>query len=62
MPEAGDRREGSGRIDVREGKAMSIEQRIRELGLELPAVKAPAANYAYAVRTGNLVFLRATCR
>ena len=39
------------------GKAVSIEQRIRELGLELPAVKAPAANYANAVRTGNLLFL-----
>ena len=36
---------------------MSIEQRIRQLGLELPAVKAPAANYANAVRTGNLLFL-----
>jgi enamine deaminase RidA (YjgF/YER057c/UK114 family) len=36
---------------------MSIEQRIRDLGLELPAVKAPAANYVNAVRTGNLMFL-----
>ena len=36
---------------------MSIEGRIRELGLELPAAKAPAANYANAVRTGNLLFL-----
>lgn len=36
---------------------MSIEQRVRELGLELPAVPSPAANYANAVRTGNLVFL-----
>jgi enamine deaminase RidA (YjgF/YER057c/UK114 family) len=40
-----------------EGEAMSIERRIGELGLELPAVKAPAANYVNAVRTGNLVFL-----
>ena len=39
---------------------MSIEQRVRELGLELPAVPAPAANYAHAVRTGNLVFLSGT--
>jgi len=36
---------------------MSIEQRIKDLGLELPAVKAPAANYVNAVRTGNLLFL-----
>jgi enamine deaminase RidA (YjgF/YER057c/UK114 family) len=36
---------------------MSIEQRVRELGLRLPAVRAPAANYANAVRTGNLLFL-----
>jgi enamine deaminase RidA (YjgF/YER057c/UK114 family) len=36
---------------------VSIEQRVRELGLELPAVPSPAANYANAVRTGNLVFL-----
>jgi enamine deaminase RidA (YjgF/YER057c/UK114 family) len=36
---------------------VSIEQRLRELGLELPAVPSPAANYANAVRTGNLVFL-----
>ena len=36
---------------------MSIEQRLRELGLELPAAPAPAANYVSAVRTGNLVFL-----
>ncbi len=37
-----------------------IEQRIRELGLELPPVPTPAANYANAVRTGNLVFLSGT--
>ena len=41
---------------------MSVEQRIRELGLELPAVKAPAANYVNAVRTGNLVFPSGKCR
>ena len=35
---------------------MSIEQRVRELGLELPAVPLPAANYVNIVRTGNLVF------
>ena len=36
---------------------MSIEQRLSELGLELPAAPPPAANYVSAVRTGNLVFL-----
>ena len=41
---------------------MSIERRIRELGLELPAVRAPAANYANAVRTGTSCSSRATCR
>lgn len=39
---------------------MSIEQRVRELGLELPAVPSPAANYVNAVRTGNLVFTSGT--
>src|SRR5262245_66628141 len=36
---------------------MSAEQRIRELGLSLPAGSAPAANYANAVRSGNLLFI-----
>lgn len=36
---------------------MSITQRLAALGLELPAVKPPAANYANAVHTGNLLFL-----
>lgn len=39
---------------------MSIEQRLRHLGLELPAVPSPAATYVNAVRTGNLVFLSGT--
>ena len=39
---------------------MSIEQRVKELGLELPTVPSPAANYANAVRTGNLIFLSGT--
>jgi enamine deaminase RidA (YjgF/YER057c/UK114 family) len=33
------------------------EDRLRELGLELPAVAAPLAAYVPAVRTGNLVFV-----
>jgi enamine deaminase RidA (YjgF/YER057c/UK114 family) len=36
---------------------VSIEQRVTELGLELPPVAAPAASYVSAVRTGNLLFL-----
>ena len=39
---------------------MSAEQRLRDLGIELPAVPEPAANYANAVRTGNLIFLSGT--
>jgi enamine deaminase RidA (YjgF/YER057c/UK114 family) len=39
---------------------VSIEQRLRELGLELPTVPSPAANYVNAVRTGNLVFTSGT--
>ncbi len=39
---------------------MSIEQRIGDLGLELPPVPSPAASYVNAVRTGNLVFLSGT--
>ena len=36
--------------------ADSIEQRVRELGLDLPLVTPPAASYVNAVRTGNLVY------
>ena len=36
---------------------MSIEQRIKELNLELPAVTPPVATYVNAARTGNLLFL-----
>lgn len=36
---------------------MSPEQQLDTLGLTLPAVSAPAGNYATAVRTGNLLFL-----
>jgi enamine deaminase RidA (YjgF/YER057c/UK114 family) len=35
---------------------MSIEQRIRELGLELPEPPKPVAAYIPAVRVGNLLF------
>lgn len=33
------------------------EQRLVQLGIELPLVAPPAASYVSAVRTGNLVFL-----
>ena len=36
---------------------MNPEQRLTELGLELPLASAPAGNYASAVQTGNLLFL-----
>lgn len=33
------------------------EQKLKELGIELPPVSKPIANYVSAVRTGNLIFL-----
>ncbi|HET6468378.1 MAG TPA: RidA family protein [Geminicoccaceae bacterium] len=36
---------------------MSIEARLKELGIELPPATGPMANYVNAVRTGNLLFL-----
>ncbi|HSD39349.1 MAG TPA: RidA family protein [Rhodocyclaceae bacterium] len=36
---------------------MTIEQRLTQLGITLPLGTAPAANYANAVRSGNLMFL-----
>ena len=39
---------------------MSVEQRIRELGLQLPKVPTPAANYANSVRMGNVIYLSGT--
>lgn len=35
---------------------MSVQDRLRELGIEIPAAATPAANYVSAVQTGNLVF------
>ena len=34
-----------------------VEARLQELGIELPEVGAPVANFVMAVRTGNLLFL-----
>lgn len=36
---------------------MNAEQRIKDLGVALPSSSAPAANYANAVRSGNLLFI-----
>ena len=39
------------------GQDLSPEQRLDELGIQLPDPPAPVANYVGAVQTGNLVFL-----
>jgi enamine deaminase RidA (YjgF/YER057c/UK114 family) len=39
---------------------MLIEKRLQELGLELPKVPTPAANYTNAVRMGNAIYLSGT--
>jgi enamine deaminase RidA (YjgF/YER057c/UK114 family) len=36
---------------------MSVDDRLRELGIELPAPAAPAGNYVPAVLAGDLLFL-----
>ena len=36
---------------------MSAEKKLKELGITLPPVTSPVANYVNAVRTGNLLFL-----
>lgn len=36
---------------------LHVEDRLKELGIELPTPSAPGANYVPFVRTGNLVFL-----
>jgi enamine deaminase RidA (YjgF/YER057c/UK114 family) len=36
---------------------MTIEQRLKDLGISLSTGTAPAANYANAVRSGNLLFI-----
>ncbi len=36
---------------------MTIEDKLSQMGLKLPAPGKPAGNYVPAVRTGNLVFL-----
>lgn len=36
---------------------MTVEDRLKELGLDLPPAPRPVANYVGAVQTGNLVFV-----
>lgn len=36
---------------------MSAEKRLKQLGITLPPVSSPAANYVNAVQTGNLLYL-----
>ena len=36
---------------------MTTEDRLKELGIELPSPQSAAANYVPAVRTGNLLYL-----
>lgn len=37
--------------------AQTVDEKIKQLGLELPQVSKPIANYVKYVRTGNLIFL-----
>lgn len=37
--------------------AQTADEKIKELGLQLPAASKPIANYVKYVRTGNLIFL-----
>ena len=36
---------------------MSVEERLAELGIELPSIPTPAGNYVHAVQTSNLLYL-----
>ena len=40
-----------------DSRPASAEQRLKELGIKLPAPPQPAGTYAEAVQTGNLLFL-----
>lgn len=46
-----------GAMTLAQEAAVEPEARLAELGLELPELPAPVANYVRAVRSGNLVFL-----
>jgi enamine deaminase RidA (YjgF/YER057c/UK114 family) len=40
-----------------EGLGQDPEKKLKELKIVLPVIKAPAASFVHAVRTGNLLFL-----
>lgn len=40
-----------------DAQSVGAEQQLAELGIELPEVSPPVANYVNAVRSGNLLFL-----
>jgi hypothetical protein len=42
---------------VIEATAGSPQARLREMGIELPKVTAPVANYVPSARLGNIIFL-----
>jgi len=44
-------------VTRRRSRPASAEQRLKELGIQLPAPPEPFGTYAEAVRTGNLLFL-----
>jgi enamine deaminase RidA (YjgF/YER057c/UK114 family) len=45
------------RLGHLENLAMSVEQRLKESGITLPAVGGPLGNYVHAKRVGNLLYL-----
>ena len=48
---------GARRMPHTKENFMSAENRLQKLGLTLPELSDPVANYVHAVRTGNLLFL-----
>jgi enamine deaminase RidA (YjgF/YER057c/UK114 family) len=44
-------------LDDEEPEAFHPEERLKELGIELPEASSPVANYVNAVRSGRLLFL-----
>ena len=48
---------GATEAEKSQENSSDVEQRLKELGIELHTPDAPVANYVQSVRTGNLVFL-----
>lgn len=44
-------------MNPKEGKRMNIQTKLEELGLSLPKVAAPAANYVPYVVSGNMIYV-----